>query len=80
MQVRFFGGSFHQRCLTVAGELRDLPRALDNPFGDQGETYLRQVCRMRDHEGAIFVLKGYSLSPDDLTSISGEPIAVTYAA
>jgi hypothetical protein len=72
MQVQFFGGSLHQRCLTIAGEMRDLPRALDNPFGDRDETYVRHPYHVRDREGAIFVLQGYSLTSDDLASVGAE--------
>jgi hypothetical protein len=82
MQVQFFGGSLHQRRLTIAGELRDLPRALDNPFGDRDETYVRQPYHVRDREGAIFVLQGYSLTPADLASVGVDSaaLAATHAA
>ena len=76
MQVQFFGGSLHQRCLTIAGELSDLPRALDNPFGDRRENYVRHAYHVRDREGAIFVLQGYSLTPDDLTNVGSATAAV----
>ena len=82
MQVQFFGGSLHQRCLTIAGELPDLPRALDNPFGDSHETYVRQAYHVRDREGAIFVLQGYSLTSNDLASLGDQSdiAPVTHAA
>ena len=67
MQVQFFGGSLHQRRLTIAGELQDMPQALDNPFGDHQETYMLQV---RERKNAIFVLKDYALTPDDLICVS----------
>ena len=66
MQVPFFGGSLHQRRLTVAGELQDMPQALDNPFGDHQETYMLQTHYVQGHPNAVFVLKGYSLTSDDL--------------
>ena len=76
MQVQFFGGSLHQRRLTVAGELQDMPQALDNPFGDHQETYMLKTYYEQDHQNAIFVLKGYTLTSDDLTRTSSDPTSL----
>ena len=66
MQIPFFGGSLHQRQLTIAGEQNDIPVALKSPFGDTRETYVRHAYRSRGREEVIFVLSGYRLTPDDV--------------
>lgn len=58
MQVKFYGGSFHDQVLKVPGELRDLPNQLRNPLSDTGETYVRHELHTLGRTEVVYVLKG----------------------
>jgi len=58
MQVKFYGGSFHNQVLKVPGELRDLPNQLRNPLSDAGEVYVRHELHTLGHMEVVYVLKG----------------------
>ncbi len=71
MQVKFYGGSFHNQTLKVPGELRDLPSQLRNPLNETSELYVRHDIQTAGNPDVVYVLKGFDWGSSVLPDLAG---------